>query len=112
MAKKNSNVTTISGEQFALFPVNPAIKNFGITCVQLGTGAIKGDFVAATEATDLSMLTPQRWAEAHAQQLVQLLDGDLKAINRAVDAAYEELWAERRAREEDAKIGYAKLPTA
>lgn len=94
------------------FEPNPAITNFGIVSVALGTGSVKGDFVAATQANDLSMLTPERWAEAFAGILVKLCDGDLRKINNLADLAYEHFWAERRAREADAKIGYAKLPDA
>lgn len=109
MAKKSGNNNE---GQMNLFPFNPAIKNFGITSAALGTGIVKGDFVAATEANDLSMLTPERWAEAHAEQLVKLLGGDLNAITGKMEAAYEAFWAERRARDADAKLGYAKLPDA
>jgi len=107
MAKK-----TNGDEQETLpgFELNPAIKNFGLTQETLGTGVVKGNFVAATEANDLSMLTPERWAEAAAGYMVKLLGGNILRIQQKVDAAYETFWAEQRARENDAQIGYAKLP--
>lgn len=111
MAKKNGN----NNDGQAILPgfePSPAITNFGIVSVVLGTGSVKGDFVAATQATDLSMLTPQRWAEAFGLALVKLCDGDVRKIDNVVDLAYEQFWAERCAREKDAALGYAKLPDA
>lgn len=109
MAKKTSEK-----EQGILpgFEPNPAIKNFGLISETLGTGVVKGTFLAATEANDLSMLTSERWAEAAAGYMVKLMGGDLWRIRQKVDAACEEFWAEQRARENDAQIGYAKLRDA
>lgn len=107
MAKK------VNGDGQATLPgfdPNPAITNFGIVSVSLGTGVVKGDFIAATQANDIALLNSERWAEAFAGALVKLCDGDLRKINNLADMAYEVFWAERRAREKDAELGYAKLP--
>jgi hypothetical protein len=80
------------------FEPSPAIRNFGLTSVKLGTGVVTGDFAAATEATDLAMLTPERWAEAHAAQLVKLCGGDWLRAHHLLLVAHGEFEAEREAR--------------
>lgn len=103
MAKKTAQQETLIG-----FELNPEIKNLGIKSVQLGAGVVKADVVATTQANDITMLTPERWAEAYAGALVKLCGGNLFLIQKTVDKAYEEDQAERRAREADEEIGYGR----
>jgi hypothetical protein len=108
MAKKNGNG---QGDQAVLpgFELNPEIKSFGIGQIKgIGGGTVEGTFVATTEANDTAMLTTDRWADAAAGWLVKLCGGNLHLVLEKADIAYERFWAEIRAREKDAEIGYAR----
>jgi hypothetical protein len=109
MAKKNGNGNGQGGEQFNLFPFNPAIKNLGVVDIKLKSGVVEATIVGATEANDLSMLTPARWAEGHIEAAVRILGGDWSQLYDLLGEKHAEFWVEQRARQADERIGYARI---
>lgn len=68
-------------EQLGFSVTNPEIKDISITSFDLKSGGqILGQLAAVTEATDLSQLTPERWARAAACWMVRLCDNDADQI--------------------------------
>ena len=78
-------------EQLNLFEINPEIKNLGIQNIQLSGGKLTGSFVAATEANDIALLTPERWADALAEYLIKCCKGEEADAMRAVTEAFDRL---------------------
>jgi len=78
-------------EQLTLFDVNPEIGNLGIHNIQLSGGKLTGTFVAATQANDIALLTPERWAAAFAEYLIKTCKGNPDKAHHMIDDAFDEL---------------------
>jgi hypothetical protein len=94
--------------QMNLFPYDPEIKNLGVVDVKLKGGALDITMMAATQATDLSMIKPEQWAKAAAGWLVRLTNGNDGMADAYLNAAQSEFAQEAAAREADELIGYAR----
>ena len=94
--------------QLNLFPYDPEIKNLGVIDVSLKGGALDIKMMAATQATDLSMIKPEQWAKAVAGWLVRLTNGQIGLSDAYLSAAQSEFAQEAAAREADELIGYAR----
>ena len=94
--------------QMNLFPYDPEIKNLGVIDVSLKGGALDIKMMAATQATDLSMIKPEQWAKAAAGWLVRLTNGQIGLSDSYLSAAQSEFAQEAAARESDELIGYAR----
>ncbi|MEI6661606.1 MAG: hypothetical protein WCL01_05740 [Comamonadaceae bacterium] len=86
-----TNAADTKPEQLEIFDINPAIRNLGILDIHLSGGMLKGSFAAATEANDIALLTPERWAAAFAEYLIKTCKGDPDKAHRVIDDAFEEL---------------------
>lgn len=86
--------STKQPEQLGFFVSNPEIKDISIISFDLKSGGqILGQLAAVTEASDLSQLTPERWARAAACWMVRLCGNDPDQIRDHVAharAAYQE----------------------
>jgi hypothetical protein len=94
--------------QMNLFPFDPAIKNLGVVDVKLKGGALDVTMLAATEATDLSMIQPEQWAKAAAAWLVRLTSDKEGLADAYLEAAKSQFFEELEARAADEDLGYAK----
>lgn len=88
-------------EQLGFFVTNPEIKDISITSFDLKSGGqIQGQLAAVTEASDLSQLTPERWARAAACWMVRLCGNDPDQIRDHIAHAKAMYEQELRAMEE------------
>jgi hypothetical protein len=107
MAKKSDT----DSEQLDLFPIDPEIRNLGVTEFKLSGSALTGKLLAVTDTSDIALLTPERWGEAAAVWLVKLFGGDWFKIHAAVNRAHSEYCDELAARRKDEEIGFSRIST-